>query len=301
MWWRRRTDRNGGADVSDGRGSEASGVFVGTGAGADGAAAFAAEDPSPHRTAFILIGLGGAALASFGIAAIGSVLAPVLLALVLTISVHPLRVGLERRGVPRGIATGSVIVAVVLLLGGFIAALVISFAQFATLLPTYVPELQAWAEGIAGWLAGFGVGPEQIELIFSGFDPGRIVEFVGGVLGNALGLTSAFVVLLTMLILMAMDAVYAPVLNREIGARRPILVEAVHEFTTGVRKYMVVTTVLGAAQGLVNWLALLVMGVPGAPLWGILSFLCSFIPNIGYFIAIVPPLVFGGSREDGRR
>ncbi|TPW68314.1 AI-2E family transporter, partial [Schumannella sp. 10F1B-5-1] len=24
-----------------------------------------------------------------------------------------------------------------------------------------------------------------------------------------------------------------------------------------------------------------------------LSFLCSFIPNIGYFIAIIPPIVFG--------
>jgi hypothetical protein len=33
--------------------------------------------------------------------------------------------------------------------------------------------------------------------------------------------------------------------------------------------------------------------VPGALLWGLLSFLCSFIPNIGYFIAIIPPIVFG--------
>jgi AI-2 transport protein TqsA len=33
--------------------------------------------------------------------------------------------------------------------------------------------------------------------------------------------------------------------------------------------------------------------VPGALLWGVLSFICSFIPNIGYFIAIIPPIVFG--------
>jgi predicted PurR-regulated permease PerM len=56
---------------------------------------------------------------------------------------------------------------------------------------------------------------------------------------------------------------------------------------------MVVTTVLGVAQGIFNWLALLALGVPGALLWGMLSFLCSFIPNVGYFIAIIPPLVFG--------
>ena len=56
---------------------------------------------------------------------------------------------------------------------------------------------------------------------------------------------------------------------------------------------MVVTTILGVAQGIFNWLALLALGVPGALLWGMLSFLCSFIPNVGYFIAIIPPLIFG--------
>jgi predicted PurR-regulated permease PerM len=56
---------------------------------------------------------------------------------------------------------------------------------------------------------------------------------------------------------------------------------------------MVATTILGIAQGLFNWIALLLLQVPGALLWGMLSFICSFIPNIGYFIAIVPPLFFG--------
>ena len=43
--------------------------------------------------------------------------------------------------------------------------------------------------------------------------------------------------------------------------------------------------------GTVRTIALL--GVPGAALWGVLAFLCSFIPNVGYFIAIIPPIVFG--------
>ena len=56
---------------------------------------------------------------------------------------------------------------------------------------------------------------------------------------------------------------------------------------------MVVTTVLGIAQGIVNWIALVILGVPGAFIWGLLAFVCSFIPNIGYFIAIIPPIIFG--------
>jgi predicted PurR-regulated permease PerM len=56
---------------------------------------------------------------------------------------------------------------------------------------------------------------------------------------------------------------------------------------------MVVTTVLGIVQGVINGLALWLLQVPAALLWAILAFLCSYIPNIGYFIAIIPPLVFG--------
>lgn len=42
---------------------------------------------------------------------------------------------------------------------------------------------------------------------------------------------------------------------------------------------------------MLNSIALLIIGVPGTFLWGLLAFLGSFIPNIGYFIAIIPPLV----------
>jgi predicted PurR-regulated permease PerM len=252
----------------------------------------AAAAAPPHRTAFILLGLGGATVAAIGLSAIGSIFATSFFALVLTICVYPIRSWLERHGVPRGIATGAVILAVVALLGAFGAALFISFAQFAALLPSYTSELQGWVEDFGSWLTSIGFGQEQVQSMVSGLDPGAIAGIVGGVLGSAAGLVSAIVILVTMLILMAMDASYAGTLTRDLRRRKPLLAEAAVGYTFGVRRYMVVTTALGAAQGIVNWLALVLLGVPGAALWGLLAFLCSFIPNIGYFIAIVPPIVF---------
>ncbi|MWB97923.1 AI-2E family transporter [Agromyces seonyuensis] len=249
--------------------------------------------PTSHRTAFILLGLGGAAVASFGVAAIAEIFASAFFALVLTICVHPIRTALERRGVPRGVATVSVLLAVVLLLFGFGALLFVSIAQFGTLLPDYLPQLEAWVANLGTWLEGLGIGAEQVQSILGGFDPGTLIGFFGGVLGSAAGLISAAVILLTLLILMAADSGYSSTILAELRPRRPILVGALVGFTVGVRRYMVVTTALGAAQGIVNWAALALMGIPGALLWGMLSFLCSFIPNIGYFIALVPPIVFG--------
>ncbi|MFB6611265.1 AI-2E family transporter [Agromyces sp. NPDC056379] len=276
MWWsRKRTGSKAATNATD-------------------AEALGAEVPGgEHRNAFILIGLGGAAVAAFGIAALAGIIAPVFFALVLTICVHPLRVWLEDHGVPRGIATGSVIAAVTLLLVTFGYAVMVAFGQFATLLPEFAGEIKAWGADFAQWLVSIGINADEVHALFSDFQPGTVIGFVGGLVGGLAGWTSTLVVLFTMLLLMAMDAGYLPTLLRQLRPHRPLVATSLVNYASNVRRYMVVTTVLGVAQGLVNWVALTIIGVPGAFIWGLLAFLCSFIPNIGYFIAIIPPIVFG--------
>ncbi|HEY1106723.1 AI-2E family transporter [Agromyces endophyticus] len=251
----------------------------------------------PHRNAFLLMGLAGLVITLFGIAAMRDIFSAVFLALVLVICVHPVRRGLERRGVSRGISTFVVLITVVLLLGGFVFLLVISFAQFATLLPDYLPEFQTWASSVESWLSSLGIDQKQINAMMGSFNPADIVSaisgFVSGLLGGAAGFVSFAVILLTMLMLITFDSSYVPTVVAGIGRKRPEVATGLVRFADGVRRYMVATTGLGIAQGIVNWIALALLGIPGAALWGMLSFLCSFIPNIGYFIALIPPLVFG--------
>lgn len=257
----------------------------------------AAGAVSPHRNAFLLLGFAGIVVTLFGIAAMRDIFSAVFLALVLVICVHPVRRGLEKRGVPRGVSTLIVLLTVVVLLGGFVFLLVVSFAQFATLLPEYTPEFETWITSIEQWLSGLGIGQEQINAMLGSFDPGKIIgalgSLVSGLLGGAAGFISFAVILLTMLILITFDSSYVPTIVAGIGRKRPELATGLVRFADGVRRYMVATTGLGVAQGLINWIALALLGIPGAALWGMLSFLCSFIPNIGYFIALIPPLVFG--------
>jgi len=248
---------------------------------------------SAHRTAFIMLGLAGAVVVSFGIAAIAEIFVWSFFALVLTICFYPLRSWLERHGIKRGVATVAVILAVVALLGVFAFAFFFSFAQFLALLPEYTDELQTWASNVGAWLSSLGLGQQQIDEISTWFDPGKVLDVIGSVVGSAAGFVTAAVILLTMLMLMAMDSSPVRTLVRELYPRRPLLATAAFAYTIGVRRYMVVTTFLGVAQGVINWIALVLLGVPGAALWGVLAFLCSFIPNVGYFIAIIPPIVFG--------
>ena len=258
--------------------------------------------PDPHhdvahsaipRPAVILLMLGSATLAAFGLAAVSGIFTPAFLAFILTLCVHPLRQWLQHHGIPRGIATGFSIAAVFVLLAGFAGALIAALAQFSALLPQFAPQIAQAGAAISSRLAAAGFGLDQVQAVQASFDPGRIVGFLGGLLGNVTNLVGILVIILTLLILMAVDGSRAPALLSYLKLRRPALVTALDGFASGVRRYMVATTVLGAAQGLFNWLVLLILQVPGALLWGLLSFICSFIPNVGYFIAIIPPLFFG--------
>jgi AI-2 transport protein TqsA len=245
------------------------------------------------RATIILAGLAGATVVGIGISSLRGILAPTLLTLVLTICAAPVRAWLPARGVPRGIATPTIVLVVFGVLAAFVYAIVIALIQFLAMLPTYSDRFAQIGESIARWLESVGIDQAQIQAIVAGVDPRNIVATVVDALGGVVDLTGALVIVLTMMILMAADSAYARVIFGQLGAINPDVIAAITQYTSNVRRYMVVTTLLGIGQGTLNAIALTFLGVPSALLWGMLSFLCSFIPNVGYFIALIPPLFFG--------
>ena len=245
------------------------------------------------RATTILVALAAATVVAIGMSAIRGILAPTLLTLVLVICANPVRTGLLRRGVPAGLATGSVILVVFGLLASFTYTIIIAFAQFVEMLPTYSDEFARITADLSEWLRSIGFGQEQVQAIATGIDPANLATVVTDTIGSIAGITGALVIILTMMILMAADAVYARTILGQLREHNPNLVLAITQYASNVRRYMVVTTVLGVAQGTLNAIALYLLQVPAALLWGLLAFLCSFIPNVGYFFAIIPPLLFG--------
>ena len=241
----------------------------------------------------ILVGLAAAAVISIGLNGIRGIAAPVLLTLVLTICANPLRSYAQKRGVPQGIATGSVMVVLFALLAAFALTVIIAVGQFVAMLPQFSAQFEEIGKNISAWLSSLGISEAQASDVARTIDPSNVAALVAGAIGGVFSITGALVIIITMMILMPADAVYVPTVLRQLDSRRPHLVEALKEYASNVRRYMVVTTLLGVAQGTLNALALWILNVPAALLWGLLAFLCSFIPNIGYFFAIFPPLVFG--------
>jgi AI-2 transport protein TqsA len=245
----------------------------------------------------VVLGVAGTAVALWGIHAARGVLGPVALAFVLTVVAHPLVGVLVRRGMRRGPA---VAVAVLLVDGGLlalIAALAVSVGQLVTVLPEYSDEWRDLLSGLRDTLEGWGVGPEQVDQALHSLDPATLAAALGNVLaGVASSIGALFLVVATVVFMTAEAAGVADRLAEVPGTSH--LHAALVAFARNSRRYMVVTTVFGLAVAVVDTIALVALGIPLALLWGLLSFLTNFVPNIGFFLGLAPPallaLLVGG-------
>jgi predicted PurR-regulated permease PerM len=61
--------------------------------------------------------------------------------------------------------------------------------------------------------------------------------------------------------------------------------------TEDVRKYMTILTGVNLLVGLGNTVFLLILGVDYAVLWGLLAWFMGYIPSIGFWIALIPPVL----------
>jgi predicted PurR-regulated permease PerM len=78
---------------------------------------------------------------------------------------------------------------------------------------------------------------------------------------------------------------------RQAFGERHALMLGIERFGMDLRRYLLVRAQLGVFAAVLAFLLLLVLGVPFAALWAFLVFAASFIPNIGTFIAVIPPTI----------
>ena len=60
-----------------------------------------------------------------------------------------------------------------------------------------------------------------------------------------------------------------------------------------VVKFLGIITVLNLVIAILDTIFLWFLGIPHPILWGIIAFICGFIPYIGYWISVLPPLILG--------
>ena len=255
-------------------------------------ASISAPDAFERVRPFALTLLFGAAAFAIAIAATKSmsdIIGPVFLALVITISLHPIRLWLERHRTPGWATSILMLLAAYLMIVLLVLALLVSVAQVAALLPEYTEEMTEAVTNAGNTLQGLGVQQDQINAVVKAIDPGELVALASSVLDSTLGVLSNLIFLITVLLFLAFDTDSTRRSLTSLGNRYPHPVAALNSFAASTRNYMGVTAVFGFVVACIDGIALWIMGVPGAFVWAVLAFVTSFIPNIGFIIGVIPP------------
>jgi AI-2 transport protein TqsA len=250
------------------------------------------------RGLIILLGVAAALAAAFGMRQFANILGPVFMALVLSIAVHPIRRLAERFRLPALVGMLLSLLAVYGIVFGLFAILVIGGIQFATLLQDYGPQFQAFLQDAARALESVGVSQTQIQDFVNELSPSKLVGVAGSLLGGLAGVLSNIFFLIVLLFFTVADAGdFASKLKR-LPVHGERLADSFDRFAHGSRQYLVVATIFGAIVAVCDVIALLILDIRYAWLWGLLAFITNYIPNIGFIIGLVPPTIVALLEKD---
>ena len=175
----------------------------------------------------------------------------------------------------------------------FVALLVLSIAQMAALLPDYAGRAEVLINGIVTDLNDAGIVSGQLSDLVEQIDYSQLVGVATGLLSGLTDAASTLVLLLTALVFVAIESSGFGRRMALVAAERPHLPVALSLFTQGTRSYLLVSTVFGAIVATGDWIALSIIGIPAAGIWGLLAFVTNYVPNIGFVLGVVPPALLG--------
>ncbi|MFH7241242.1 MAG: AI-2E family transporter [Spirulina sp.] len=236
----------------------------------------------------LLLGLASLVLIVAGLRAVSDLMSPILLSLFVAMVTTPLMQWLKARGLPGWLAYTLVLLGVIvsgLVLILFLAA---SLAQLSAELPTYRNLIDQQLTEFVQWLDSRGIQGQDIKDL-EWFQPGRIFQallyFVSALLGTV---SNVGFTLLIFIYMLASAPNFSGRLHHGLATDPPMLARF-RSFSSSISTYLLIKSWLGALTALLQIVLMGLLGINFAILWGVFSFLFNFIPNVGFYISLIPP------------
>lgn len=245
------------------------------------------------------------------------IFAPLALALLLTIAALPAAGWLERMGLPRIPAVLLVLVLVLGIFGGLAYVVLTQALALAAELPAYenvlrgkllsISEGSGPVEGVMLLARRLGAAltrPESAPAAMTVAIVGAEQNALSTLFELALVIVAPFAMLAITLLLMAFILV-----QREDVRDRALRLAGLHEMhrTTGamaeatarIGRFLLMQLGVNGLFGVCMGLGLWALGIPNAPLWGVLGFALRFIPFVGAPLSVVFPLLLAFATTEG--
>ncbi len=250
-----------------------------------------ADSPALSRSLGTVLLLTAAVFLVIGIQSISYIVTIIVVSLILAMLAYPATKALRSRGLPEGAAVGAVAVVACLAVLLICYLVFFSFESLIQDIPLYQQELSTRLADLLALLGRFGVdtgsfSPSSIDL----------QRFAGILSSSAMSLADLLLYLFFIAvttIFMLFEAPKVPDRIRKVlGDNRSGSAEAFSRMSRFLIDFVIVRTEVNLVHGFLFGTFLGVMGVHAAVLWGVLTFLLSYIPYIGLLVAALPAIFF---------
>lgn len=239
------------------------------------------------------------------------VLIPLALALLLSFLLAPIVRALNRRGLHR---IGAVALVGALALSAVVSVLGLVASQ-ALDLARNIPTYRQGIEAKVGRLGEGSVLTEAMDALQSLGDregpapqPVEIVDGVSGQVDDAIGwigplvapiATAGLVFVFVIFMLLQWGDLQERLMRLSGHGRLSITTAAIEDASARVSRYLQVQLFINTLIGISVGIGLTLVGIPNAPLWGLLAAILRFIPYIGAWITAGVPLIIAFGTGDG--
>jgi predicted PurR-regulated permease PerM len=242
---------------------------------------------------------------------------PLALAVLLSVALMPVTDAMKRIGLPRIPAVIVVLLLTMATIGGLLLLLAGQVVSLAASLPDYEATLMTKLQGLA---AGPGVFDRMLAmvkrlegavsapdaapmpaLVMAAPAPASPMSGMLALAGSILApvATVAIALLLMAFLMISREDVRDRFLR--LAGTRDLhrTTRALADATDRVGRYLLMQVVVNGSFGLGMGLGLWLIGLPNAPLWGLLGFVLRFIPFLGAPLSVLFPLLIAFATTDG--
>ena len=241
---------------------------------------------------YLLIGLASIFIIIAGIQDLAFILNPILLSVVITIALIPVPGWFARRGMPAWLSLVLTFVLVLAFIGVVLLLVFFGLAQLAEVLPSLQAGVTA-EEELLDYIPRtlFGYRLEEVRDVMTALLTSERLTSGATRFLSVLFTTVSQAFLVMLIFAFMLSAALSLPSSARLGLQtdHPLIKQAA-ALTEDVRRYVTLTTSLNLLAGIGNTILLLAIGVGPAVLWGLLAWFMGYIPAIGFWIAMLPPL-----------
>ena len=239
-----------------------------------------------------------------------SVFIPIALAIFLTFVLSPIVVRLQRRGLGRTVAVVVTVGLVCLISVGIGSLLTVQIADLASTLPDNREAIKAKVVAVKHWAVGnensrFVEMFEELsnEIVPNRKNPNEVVVVASSPsfaaqfdawfspATEALG-QAAFTFILTIFMLLKREDLRNRAIQLLGGGKVTTTTKAVDDASQRISRYLLRQLILNSLFGVVIAIGLFALGVQNSLLWGTFAVLFRYVPYIGTWIGLAPPVLF---------